>query len=89
MLELPAAEDDGLFIPLVGEWAHDKHHFLRWYIDAFTTSMRIKQWGGLHYVDLFAGAGIARLKRSKRLDWGPPLIAAQARCAGLCGPQNR
>jgi three-Cys-motif partner protein len=36
------------------------------------------KWGGLHYIDLFAGAGIERLESSKNLDWGSPLIAAQA-----------
>lgn len=79
MLDLPEPEDDGLLIPEVGEWSKDKHHFLLRYIDAFTTAMRNKHWQGLHYIDLFAGAGIERLKRSHRLDWGSPLIAAQAR----------
>ena len=49
------------------------------YIDAFTTSMKGKKWSGLCYIDLFAGAGIERLKMSKELDWGSPLIAAYAR----------
>jgi three-Cys-motif partner protein len=47
-------------------------------MDAFTTSMRDK-WGGLHYVDLFAGAGIERLRKSKTLEWGSPMLAAQTR----------
>jgi three-Cys-motif partner protein len=79
MSELPKPEDDGLIIPEAGEWSRDKHHFLWRYIDAFTTSMRKKRWSGLHYIDLFAGAGIARLRKSGDLDWGSPLIAAQAR----------
>jgi three-Cys-motif partner protein len=78
MLDLPEPEEDGHFVPRVGEWARDKHHFLTRYIDAFTTSMRGKRWAGLHYIDLFAGAGIARLRQSGKLDWGSPLIAAQA-----------
>lgn len=78
MLELASPEDDGLTIPRVGEWSHDKHHFLLRYIDAFTTAMRGKRWSGLHYIDLFAGAGIERLSQSNRLDWGSPLIAAQS-----------
>jgi three-Cys-motif partner protein len=45
-------------------------------MDAFTTSMKGK-WSGLHYIDLFAGAGIERLKESGNLDWGSPMIAAQ------------
>ena len=59
MLELPQPQDDGLYIPEVGEWSSDKHYYLGRYMDAFTTSMRDK-WQGLHYIDLFAGAGIER-----------------------------
>jgi three-Cys-motif partner protein len=78
--ELPEPVDDGLFIPEVGPWSRDKHHFLRRYLDAFTTSMNPKAWKSLHYVDLFSGAGIERLTevdQGLRLDWGSPLIAAQ------------
>jgi len=78
MFELPSPKDDGLYIPAVGEWSHDKHYFLMRYIDAFTTSMKNKKWQGLHYIDLFAGTGIERLKRSQKLDWSSPMIAAQA-----------
>lgn len=49
--------DDGLEISTVGEWSRDKHHFLSRYIDAFTNAMKKKGWSGLHYIDLFAGAG--------------------------------
>jgi three-Cys-motif partner protein len=77
MFQLDPPEDDGLYIPEVGPWSAAKHHFLRRYIDAFTTSMRDKSWSGLHYVDLFASAGIERIK-GVGLDWGSPLIAAQA-----------
>lgn len=79
MLKLPEPEDDGLIIPEVGSWSADKHHFLRRYLDAFTTSMRDKRWDGLHYIDLFAGAGIERLAETRKLEWGSPLIAAQAK----------
>jgi three-Cys-motif partner protein len=79
--ELPPPADDGLFIPDVGIWSRDKHHFLRRYLHAFTEAMKRKRWDGLHYVDLFAGAGIERLididKKPAGLDWGSPLIAAQ------------
>ena len=79
MLNLAEPTDDGLITPLVGRWSRDKHHFLLRYIDAFTTAMRKKRWSGLHYIDLFAGAGIERLDGSDALDWGSPLIAAQAK----------
>jgi len=78
MSDLPPPEDDGLHIPTAGEWSHDKHWFLTRYIDAFTTSMKNKNWQGLHYIDLFAGAGIERLETSQKLDWGSPMIAAKA-----------
>jgi len=77
MPKLLHPEDDGLYIPTVREWSRDKHYFLMRYIDAFTTSMKNKKWAGLHYIDLFAGAGIERLKDSKELDWGSPMIAAK------------
>ncbi len=76
MFKLPPPKDDGLLIPEVGQQSKDKHYFFRRYVDAFTTAMRDK-WE-LHYIDLFAGAGIERLRDSNELDWGSPLIAAQA-----------
>ncbi len=79
MLELPTPEDDGLLIPDVNDSYCDKHHFLTRYLDAFTTSMKDKRWSGRHYVDLFAGAGIERLKNSGQLIWGSALIAAHVR----------
>lgn len=77
VFKLPAPEDDGLLIPTVGDWAADKHHFLRRYMHAFTQAMKGKAWSALHYIDLFAGPGILRLESSGRLEWGSPLIAAQ------------
>lgn len=76
--ELPSPVDDGLPIPEVGPWSYDKHYFLWRYLNAFTTAMGKKKWVGLHYIDLFAGAGIERLKGSNQLEWGSPLLAAQA-----------
>ena len=78
MFNLTPPQDDELYIPTVGEWSSDKHHFLMRYIDAFTTAMKDKKWEGLHYIDLFAGAGIEKLEYSNKLDWGSPMIAAQA-----------
>jgi len=74
---LPKPEPDEFDKEDVGQWTADKHHFLRRYIDAFTTSMKNKKWDGLHYVDLFSGPGIVQI-RDGELDWGSPLIAAQA-----------
>ena len=77
MFELPPPKDDGLYIPTVGRQSSDKHYFLMKYVDIFTTAMTGK-WKGLHYIDLFAGAGIDRLRGSKELRWGSPMIAANA-----------
>jgi three-Cys-motif partner protein len=74
----PTPKDDGLYIPTVGEWSRDKHYFLTGYINAFTGSMK-KKWSGLHYIDLFAGAGVERLETSAELSWGSPLISAHTR----------
>ncbi len=76
MLELAPVDDDHLEIPEVGPWSAHKHYFLGRYLDAFTTAMKDKKWSGLHYIDLFAGAGIERIKDGP-LQWGSPLIAAQ------------
>ena len=81
MFNLPRPKHDGLHVGDVGDWARDKHYFLRRYIDAFTTAMRPKtptKWSSLHYIDLFAGPGIVKLRESGELEWGSPLIAAQA-----------
>jgi three-Cys-motif partner protein len=92
MPELVPPADDGQFIPTVGQWSSDKHYYLLRYMDAFTTSMRLK-WGALHYIDLFAGAGIERLKDSQELEWGSPMLAAQTHFPfsrlHLCEKENR
>jgi three-Cys-motif partner protein len=76
--ELPKPVDDGLYKDTVGPQSIDKHHFLRRYIDAFTTAMKDMPWSGLHYIDLFAGPGISIIDTTGDLEWGSPLIAAQA-----------
>jgi three-Cys-motif partner protein len=73
-LVLPEPDDDGLFIPEVKPHSRQKHHFLRRYLHAVSTAMRDKFT--VHYIDLFAGAGIERIE-GNGLDWGSPLIAAQ------------
>jgi len=77
MFELPQPQNDGLCTPIVGKQSSDKHYFLMRYIDIFTTAMTGK-WKGLHYIDLFAGAGIEKLRGSEELRWGSPMIAVNA-----------
>jgi len=76
MRSLSQPENDGLITPVVGHQSTDKHYFLERYIDIFTTSMKGK-WS-LHFIDLFAGAGIERVKDSGTLRWGSPMLAAHA-----------
>jgi len=78
MIRLAPPVDDGLVIPEVKWWSRDKHHFLARYIDGFTTAMKAKRWSALNYIDLFAGAGLERIADKDQLEWGSPLIAAQA-----------
>jgi three-Cys-motif partner protein len=77
MFTLAPPTDDGLLAPVVGSWSIKKHHFLRRYVDAFTTAMKNKRWSGLHYIDLFASAGLEKIKETGSLEWGSALIAAQ------------
>lgn len=76
MSELPAEE--GFATPEVGLWSRRKYHFLGRYLDAFTTAMKDK-WPELHYVDLFAGAGHAKLKPSGDLVFSSAILAARTR----------
>jgi len=67
-------EDDGHLTPEVGAWAEEKYRYVRGYAEVFTTAMAGK-WESLVYVDLFAGAGRARLEGSSRIVAASPLIA--------------
>lgn len=72
---LPEPISDGLIVASVKMHSRDKHHYLRRYLDAFSTSMA-PNWRYRCYVDLFAGPGIEDVE-GIGLDWGSPLIAAQ------------
>lgn len=73
-IEIPTVKDDGLVTPEVGDWAEDKYRLVRLYADLFTTSMR-KKWDELVYVDLFAGAGRARIRGTERIVAASPFLA--------------
>lgn len=74
---------DGLPVQCVGEWAeHDKHEYLRRYIDAtrevrrgFLRAGAHGSPGGAGYVDLYAGPGRIRVRDSGEVFDGSPLIA--------------
>lgn len=71
--------DDGLAIPEVGPWAKRKYHYLGRYLDGFTTAMKQKGWDGLYYIDLFCGAGFARIRESGEIVASSPVLAANVR----------
>jgi three-Cys-motif partner protein len=68
--------DDGLFMPEVGGWAETKYRLLSLYDTLFSSGMRYK-WDKRVYIDLYAGAGINRIRGTQRLVYGSPLLALQ------------
>ncbi len=67
-------EDDGLYIPEVGLWADQKYKLVGGYCEIFTTGMK-NLWDELIYVDLFAGAGYARIKDTNKIRMSSALIS--------------
>jgi len=66
--------DDGLVLPEVGSWSTEKWRLMGAYCNIFTTGMR-KKWDQLVYIDLFSGAGFARIKDTDRIYYSSTLIA--------------
>lgn len=67
------ATDDGLETPDVGAWAEKKYKLVSMYDKLFTDSLK-KGWKRV-YIDLFAGAGKARIRNSRTILDGSPLLA--------------
>lgn len=67
-------EDDGLIIPEVGAWSETKYKLLGGYCEIFTTGMK-NLWDSLVYIDLFAGAGYAKIKDTNKIRMTSALIA--------------
>jgi len=74
MDELPSLEDDGLHTPTAGSWSDVKYRLISNYAEMFSTSMR-KRWDKRVYIDLFAGAGRARIKDSSQIVATSSLLA--------------
>ncbi len=72
--KLPGLRDDGLITPEVGAWAEDKYRLVGNYAAMFATSMK-KKWECRVYIDLFAGAGRARIEGTKRIIPASPILA--------------
>lgn len=67
-------EDDGLPCPEVGSWAETKYRLIGLYDQLFSTGMKNK-WHRRVYIDLYAGAGYSRIKGTKRIIKGSPVLA--------------
>lgn len=65
---------DGLFTPTVREWSLEKYKLVGSYCDIFTNGMKFK-WHQLVYVDLFAGAGYAKIKENGKTYLNSALLA--------------
>lgn len=71
---LPELADDGLSTPEVGDWAEEKYRLVGYYAELFSKSMKGK-WGSRVYIDLFSGAGRARIKGTNRIIPASPMLA--------------
>lgn len=66
--------DDGLLCPEVGSWAAEKHGLVSMYAKLFSTGMKNK-WKSRVYIELYAGAGLYRIRDSTRIIAGSPITA--------------
>jgi three-Cys-motif partner protein len=66
--------NDGLYAPEVGSWANEKHEVVSLYAELFSTGMKNK-WDERVYVELYAGAGYAKIKDTSRWVAGSPIRA--------------
>jgi len=67
-------QPDGLHTPEVREWSLEKYKLVGSYCDIFTAGMR-KKWNQLIYIDLFAGAGYAKIKETGKTYLNSALVA--------------
>ncbi len=73
----PSLADDGLHTPAVGPWSEQKYRLISNYAQMFATSMK-KKWSRV-YIDLFAGAGRARIRETERIVSTSTLLALAVR----------
>jgi three-Cys-motif partner protein len=72
--KLPNLADDGLITPEVGAWAEQKYRLVWNYARLFATSMKNK-WDARIYIDLFSGAGRAKIENTKQIVPASPLLS--------------
>lgn len=61
-------------LPEIGSWGEEKHRLVQNYAQIFATAMKGK-WQCRVYIDLFSGAGRAKIKETGKIVDGSPLIA--------------
>ena len=61
-------------MPEIGSWGEEKYCLVRNYAQIFASSMKDK-WHCRVYIDLFSGAGRAKIKDTGKIVDGSPLIA--------------
>jgi len=67
-------KDDGLVTPPIGEWGQIKYKLVSNYASVFAGSMK-NRWDCRVYIDLFAGAGRARIKGTSKIVLTSPVLA--------------
>jgi three-Cys-motif partner protein len=75
--ELLRAEEDGLPCGEVGRWAETKYRLISLYDELFATGMKNK-WHQRVYIDLYSGAGYARVRGTDIRLKGSPVLALNA-----------
>jgi three-Cys-motif partner protein len=65
---------DGQHTPTVRQWSLEKYKLVGSYCDIFTSGMKNK-WDQLVYIDLFAGAGYAKIKETGKIYKNSALLA--------------
>ena len=68
-------EEDNLLVRPSGDWAQDKLFYVQHYIDTFEKSMRNSKWRSRNYIDLFAGPGKCKDRKTQEYFLGSPLLA--------------
>jgi three-Cys-motif partner protein len=72
------AHDDGLIAPDVGAWVEEKHRLVSLYSTLFSSSMKVK-WSRRTYVELYAGAGLSRIRGTSKFVFGSPILALKVK----------
>lgn len=67
-------EPDGLYTPAVRAWSLEKYKLVGGYCHIFTEGMK-RKWNQLVYIDLFAGAGYAKIQETGKIFLSSALIA--------------